>query len=600
MNRIAAPLAGWLKIWRTTRYLRGSQIAYRLKRLTRQRLGTLALQTRGEAPPAAVAHPSASILEGVPARSAGCEPGPNLLANLEQGRLRLVNRTLSFQPGQPDWRLEAPQVDRLWAISLHYHGWLYELAKLVRGENTSISAAPSEDSIHGRADRHFRSLLWDWLRACPVGRPGRDGFAWNAYAIATRLGWWARMWHALGSDYWRRQAELADAMLASMHAQASHLAGHLEWDLRANHLLRDAVGLAWAGRFFSGPQAIRWLAMAEQLALAQADEQMLADGGHFERSPHYHLEVMDDWRELAHLLPSRHGRDTIHATWQRAADYAAWLRHPDGTTPQFNDGAATAAAERGSRLPAMAEKGPPRGRWFQNSGVVAWHGRPWTLFWDVGEIGPDYQPGHAHADTLTIEASFHGHRLFVDPGTYGYDRDSRRAYDRSTASHNTVCIDQQDSSEVWHIFRVGRRARPRDVDVSIGADHLRGKAVHDGYDHLPGRPRHRRSIALREDGPLRIIDEVTGQARHHVTGGFLLAPEWRAAAVPTGWHLVRDGCRLRIEVTATEELTMFLESRPVHPDYGCELPTKWLGWSYQGQLPFRVEITVHADYEPHL
>ena len=37
--------------------------------------------------------------------------------------------------------------------------------------------------------------------------------------------------------------------------------------------------------------------------------------------------------------------------------------------------------------------------------------------------------------------------------------DERRRYDRSTAAHNTVSIDGTDSSEVWQIFRVGRRAK---------------------------------------------------------------------------------------------------------------------------------------------
>ena len=124
-----------------------------------------------------------------------------------------------------------------------------------------------------------------------------------------------------------------------------------------------------------------------------------------------------------------------------------------------------------ARLGVKVDPAPRRGcQFFPYAGMVVRHGDPWTVFFDVGPVGPDYQPGHAHADTLALETSYRGSRLFVDPGTFAYDRDERRHYDRSTAAHNTVCIDGRDSSEVWHIFRVGRRAYPLDVRVDCGSE----------------------------------------------------------------------------------------------------------------------------------
>ena len=99
---------------------------------------------------------------------------------------------------------------------------------------------------------------------------------------------------------------------------------------------------------------------------------------------------------------------------------------------------------------------------------MVWHGDPWSVFFDVGEVGPAVQPGHAHADSLTFECSFRGRRLVVDPGSFAYDACARRTYDRGTRSHPTVVIDGADSSEVWHVFRLGRRARPVGVEVKIG------------------------------------------------------------------------------------------------------------------------------------
>jgi len=420
--------------------------------------------------------------------------------------------------------------------------------------------------------------------------------AWNSYAIATRLGWWARLWHSLGRQYWELHPALATNFLRSMYAQAGHLATNIEWDLRANHLLRDAVGLAYAGRFFEGDEANGWLETATEIAVSQADEQMLDDGGHFERSPFYHLEVMDDWMSLALLLRDEQAREKMRKTWQRAAEYARWLSHPDGRIAQLNDGAASQVAPHLAHAKSLSldhtVAHPRGGRWFMDSGVVAWHGSAWTVFWDVGEIGPDYQPGHAHADTLTFEASYGGHRLFVDPGCYSYDHDERRRYDRSTIAHNTVCIDEQDSSEVWHIFRVGRRARPRDVSVVIDEAGFEGQASHTGFDHLPGRPRHHRVLSVQRDDELSIVDHLTGKGRHMAEGGLLLDPAWKVQPTTDGWRLTQDEIAVMVQIEADQPISRDIETRLLHPNYGVELETKRLTWRFSGQFPLTVTVRV--------
>ena len=77
-----------------------------------------------------------------------------------------------------------------------------------------------------------------------------------------------RAFFLLPDDFQAAQAELVEDWLAAAWRQAEHLYGDIEWDLRANHLLRDAVGLAWAGRFFRGATTADHTAMAWQRATA--------------------------------------------------------------------------------------------------------------------------------------------------------------------------------------------------------------------------------------------------------------------------------------------------------------------------------------------
>jgi hypothetical protein len=307
---------------------------------------------------------------------------------------------------------------------------------------------------------------------------------------------------------------------------------------------------------------------------------------------------MDDLVVLSELIENPSIRRIIRTTVCQMADFVRWARHPDGGIPLLNDAALEVGLSYHELCNRLRQVGldtdaswPRGGRHFQATGLAIWRGRPWTVFFDVGPIGPDIQPGHAHADNLSLECSYDDVRLFVDPGTYSYDYDDRRAYDRSTAAHNTLCVDRADSSEVWHIFRVGHRARPFDVEVRADENALDASAAHDGYAPI-GRVIHRRRIQVADGAPLVIIDQVEGRSRHQVEGGWLLEPCWSATPNASGWTLRNGDRHVTVTVHAPADLELSLESRPWHPQFGLEVPTVRLAWRWYGELPLEVTTTV--------
>jgi uncharacterized heparinase superfamily protein len=179
---------------------------------------------------------------------------------------------------------------------------------------------------------------------------------------------------------------------------------------------------------------------------------------------------------------------------------------------------------------------------------------------DTAPIGPDYLPGHAHADSLSFEWSLFGQRIVVNGGTSRYGTGPERLRERGTAAHSTVVIDGEDSSEVWGGFRVARRARPFEREICDLGSSIEVACAHDGYRRLPGRPIHRRCWRLSESA-LEVLDTIEGtfttaMARFHLhpalicesngSVGRLTTPtgrrvEWQAAGghaaiVPSSWH----------------------------------------------------------------
>ncbi len=574
------------RLVRTLWYLRPSQMAYRARYMLEHRLparpgrwrwtGPFSPRLRDDLPPVALLF-------------SGCPTGERLPALLAGNQLSLLGQERSFAPGAPDWRLGPVTADRLWTINLHYHAWAVALA-----------AVPAEPPDAAVAHALLERLVQSWLTECALERPGARSLAWNAYAIATRIGCWARVLQLRGSAL--AASPIGRAMRESLWLQAAYLDDHLERDLLANHLLRDAVGLCWAGRLFAEPAARDWLARGTALAVEQARAQVLPDGGHFERSPMYHLHALEDFLTVLQLVEDPAAHQALSGTARRMIDYVGWLAHPDGTLPLFNDAAENGAAPLGGMLEEAARLGvctPARrsgnARHFADTGLIAIHRAPLSILFDVGDVGPDEQPGHAHADTLTLELSVAGHRLFVDPGTFAYDDDDRRRYDRSTAAHNTVTVDGLDSSEVWQIFRVGRRARAGRAWLSESGSRLAAGGSHDGYAHLAGSPRVGRTIELRR-GVLRVEDTVEGSGRHTLGGGWLLHPSWHATLTTWGWSLEGPAQhRVEIRCQGPAGLERRIEWQPWHPGFGVEIETRRLCWCLAGALPARVHTTITLD-----
>ena len=131
------------------------------------------------------------------------------------------------------------------------------------------------------------------------------------------------------------------------------------------------------------------------------------------------------------------------------------------------------------------------------------------LFMDIGKIGPDYIPGHAHADTFNFELYYKGNPIIVDTGISTYEKNSRRQLERSTESHNTIRIDETDSSEVWGGFRVARRAKI----IAFKESENTVEATHNGYKRLGAY--HSRSFN-KTNGLFIIEDRIESNKTHQI------------------------------------------------------------------------------------
>ena len=449
-----------------------------------------------------------------------------------------------------DW--DSPELSRLWRYNLHYFD--------------DLSASDADERV-----RWHRELIQSWTQE---NQPGQ-GTGWEPYPASLRMVNWIK---------WLLQGYKPEpGMLDNLAVQARWLKKRLEYHLLGNHLLTNAKALVFAGLFFQGQEADKFYAKGMYILDKELKEQILEDGGHFERSPMYHLIVLEDLLDLINLHYT-YG-ESFPSEWHefavRMLEWSRVMRHPDGEIPFFNDAAFGIAQkpreidEYAQRLEVPVPAGPGPGvRHLQESGYVRLEKGEAVLLADVGPVGPDYLPGHAHADTLSFELSINGRRVVVNSGTSEYGAGPERQWQRSTAAHSTVVVDGQDSSEVWGGFRVARRARIIETLSGEEGGCCWASAEHNGYQRLEGNVLHSRKWEL-EQGNLKIVDELKGAGRHEVDIIFHLAPGLKPS-LSQGRILVQDEQDQKVVLGidySYDRMEANMSKNFYYPEFGRSVPS---------------------------
>jgi uncharacterized heparinase superfamily protein len=440
--------------------------------------------------------------------------------------------------------------DKLWLYNLHYF-----------------------DDLCAYNYRQRESIHYQFISRWIDENPPCAGNGWEPYPLSLRLVNWVKWF----SD----KKSVEKKYLLSIHQQSQALLQQLEYHILGNHLFANGKALVFVGAFLKGEFAESCLSKGLEILDGEIEEQFLSDGGHFELSPMYHCILLWDLLELIHLAEvSKNTRLTSRlAHLQRVAQKALlWLEsmlHSDGEISFFND-AAIGIAHSPEEIFKFAKSlnikwGIPLSPLHTNSdtGYSRVKLGNYCLIMDCAQVGPDYLPGHAHADTLSFELSIADERVFVNSGTSLYGVSEERLRQRQTAAHNTVEVCGQSSSEVWSGFRVARRATATLEEAVECQEYVRLTASHDGYKRLRPKVNHRRSITANAHS-LKIEDSLTEKvsAMFHLH----IHPDVQCTRINSNSVRLtsKKGKRLVFSADSTVELlpTTF------HPNFGVTIPTQ--------------------------
>ena len=438
---------------------------------------------------------------------------------------------------------------RLWQFHLHYFDWAREWLELAL-----ISGQWPDQAAR------LEPLFDHWVTANPPGR----GDGWHSYTLSLRTRNW--IW------LFRCCPVLATPLrLQSLWQQLLWLQAHPEHCHGGNHWLENLTALALGSLQFDGPQAQTMHSRALRLLQQELASQVLADGGHEERSASYHLLMLDRLVELASALSVINGERPpwLVVSIEAMAAWAKAVRLANGAAPRFNDSAADAAppldevvsfadgylhrrqagsglrrrllqAAATDHLPLAPSASSARPAVVIDLPATGWTvlrpGHGWELVFKCGLPCPLHLPSHVHSDQLSVELSYRGQWVFSEAGTSIYGTGPERAYERSGSAHNVMQLGLASSSgeiqwiepvEVWGSFRAARKAHPRhrqSGELRDGSYFAAGS--HDGFDRIGAS--HLRRVELSEASPHQITftahDTVTNRRPLHFRQWWHLAP----------------------------------------------------------------------------
>lgn len=202
---------------------------------------------------------------------------------------------------------------------------------------------------------------------------------------------------------------------------------------------------------------------------------------------------------------------------------------------------------------------------------------------DHAALGFGSIAAHGHADALSFQLFYEGRPVFVDPGTFIYhcDLNSRNKF-RKTRNHNTVCVNQQDQSEMLGAFLWGKRAETTLLSCEQNEKWIRLTMKHDGYFPIM----HHRVIEFDADRKIVIKDWLSQPS--NATASFIAAPDIRISIEDKEAKLYQGpACIAKVKCRYG---VMRTENYEYSEKYGIKQPTTGLAISFDKECSVEINL----------
>lgn len=455
---------------------------------------------------------------------------------------------------------------RLWLLNLHYMGYLHNCTT----DDFIILVNDWIDNVHPYGERYWQ-------------------YSWNSFSLSIRVVNWI---HYLSENINFFGDEFLNKVLSSIYSQIRFLLKNLELDIKGNHIVKNIKALIFASVFFKSKEASCWLDRGIKLLKIQLLTQINEDGMHFELSPSYHFVVLDDLIDIYCCLTESQ-RGFLLPILKKMITVVNDFSYPDGTIMLFNDSGKSYGISKEKLLYKYNKHIDSvytfNNNFFLNYKSSGYYGCNFSnvkMIAKFGPIGPKALLAHAHADTFSYVCSIFGRPFIVDHGAYEYNAGNNRDIDRSTFVHNTVSIENKNSSDVYGSFRCGRVANVENLKIVSTKEFFQIEATHDGYTSLSNDLYVKRKIEAR-NSYIKVSDTASSKKVFIGRSSILFHPDV-ILVEKKDTEIILDHHGEKISITSSS--SMHIEEANYCPDLGIKHKTLKVFIYISNSLPAEYKI----------
>lgn len=413
----------------------------------------------------------------------------DVIDDIIKNKFIFLNHKIDFGE-QINWSLsENESKSRLWSFHLHYFDYLVDIAKLY--------IIKSDKKYY----QYIKKTLLHWSSHNSLKDKNFDYAAWSRYVVSCRLISLIRVYALL------KNSNLSDKpffifLRKLIIKHVLYLKDNLELDILGNHIIKNYKALVFASILFDDKELHL---LTEKIYKKYISNQFTSKSGmHKEFSPMYSSIVLEDLLDIYNLNRDKKLEHVI----SKLLHCIDCLNENDKLF-YFND-CVDSFAKPFSYLKTFANK---LGISYEKikkindlDGLIVFSScEKNNIKFGINCANIPIQDGHYHCSNLSLELFYKNLKFLTNSGVLGYSNNLNRNSFRSTSYHNTLQFGTFEQSQIWALFRVGKRAKSSYV---ISNDDTRNLLLRSNVVHYNGIV-HKRTVELDNmNCKLNILDQV--------------------------------------------------------------------------------------------
>tara|TARA_B100000212_G_scaffold317287_1_gene272827 strand:+ start:24977 stop:26785 length:1809 start_codon:yes stop_codon:yes gene_type:complete len=431
--------------------------------------------------------------------------------------------------------------ERLWQFNLHYFDWIKkDIDFFLKNDKFPKNLLRTEIFID------------HWIKN---NNPGR-GDGWHSYTLSLRIRNW--IWFFIFFPKTLKQKRIN-----SLWQQICWLYNHPESCHGGNHWLENLITLSLATLHFKNKKAEKIFMISMERLKKELKMQILADGGHEERSAGYHFLILERLIELGCFLKiaKKENFDWLDKTIEKMVSWAENVKLLNEQLPRFNDSSTDMVSSPNQIIEfGISYLNKKISRKLKSNSLkyvfidtyLKYHriendastiiikqniesitdlldtgwtilrpGKGWEITYKWGTPCPKHLPAHVQSDLCSFDIFYNGLPIIAEAGTSTYEYGSLRLFQRSSQAHNIFQLGKINKRnkwiepvEVWDNFRAGFKAKPLEHYSRIYENNtLMVGSSHDGYLRYGANYSRQLFCLINEKGYLKItiVDNVNNK-----------------------------------------------------------------------------------------